>query len=143
MMTKEEMFARYVARDASDAYIVGFIHHEMVYIIKMNELPERFVKLNRTSSHHHGIRALRMKLTTADKESLLAAGAEIFGKAEILQDARWNKGQMLQKLIMERAGQTWRPDNKPFWEGGDVVIDGVDYQVKFDGAQLVTENGVA
>ena len=142
-MTKTEFYTRYIARDASDALILGFCYEGTAYTIRLPEVPERFVKLSRSSSSHkRGMQTLRLRLTVTDKEELIAAGAEIFGKAEILHDPKLNKGQMLEKIVTERAGQVWKPNNKPFWEGGDVVIDGVDYQVKFEEATLATEHAV-
>lgn len=141
-MTKAEMFTRYTARDASDAYLIGFIHHDTVYLAKMKELPVSYVRMSQTSSKKGSKKTLRLRLSITEKERLIAAGAEIFGTLDILLSTEWNRGEMLEKLITERAGQVWHKDSKPYWRGGDVTIDGVDYQVKLDGAQLTTDKGV-
>ena len=36
-------------------------------------------------------------------------------------------------------GQEWTKDNVPFTEDGDLTVDGVAYQLKFEKATFITE----
>ena len=60
-------------------------------------------------------------------------------KVGILADleGEYNKGVMFEKLVYEINGQTFRgKDNVKFTEGGDIVIDGREIQVKYEHARI-------
>lgn len=46
-------------------------------------------------------------------------------------------------MVTEHYGQEWGWDNVPFTEAGDIEIDGVAYQIKFEKATYVTEKRLA
>ena len=46
---------------------------------------------------------------------------------------------MLEKLVYEYYGQEFRgKDNVPFYESGDITINGIEVQVKFGLARVVS-----
>ena len=52
-------------------------------------------------------------------------------------EGEYNKGVMFEKLVHEINGQTFRgKDNVKFTEGGDIVIDGKEIQVKYEHARI-------
>lgn len=52
-------------------------------------------------------------------------------------EGEYNKGVMFEKLVYEINGQTFRgKDNVKFTEGGDIVIDGKEIQVKYEHARI-------
>ena len=55
----------------------------------------------------------------------------------------YNKGRVFEKMVTEYYGQEWGWDNVPFTEAGDIEIDGVAYQIKFEKATYVTEKRLA
>ena len=77
------------------------------------------------------------------KELLLAEGAELICSAEmfktLVSESKYNKGEIFEKLVTEWFGQTWTKDNVPFTEDGDLTVDGVAYQIKFEQATFLTE----
>ena len=68
-------------------------------------------------------------------------GAEKIGTmADLPLDRYSNKGVALECLISERNGIEFRgKDNIGFWVEGDLTINGISYQIKFNGAQIVSE----
>jgi hypothetical protein len=78
---------------------------------------------------------------------LLSKGAQVICSKRFFEqavaDSRYNCGEIFEKLIYERAGQVWKKDNLPFTDGGDIVIDGVAYQIKYTKATFVSEKGLA
>ena len=53
--------------------------------------------------------------------------------------SKYNFGEVFEKLETERVGQTWVKDNVPFTEDGDLTVDGIAYQIKFEKATFLTE----
>ena len=88
--------------------------------------------------------ALRFKPSKADKVNLLAAGTvitlcskEYFD--QLVNASKYNKGEIAEKLVTEYFGQVWEKDNIPFTEDGDLTVDGIAYQIKFEKATFINE----
>lgn len=57
-----------------------------------------------------------------------------------MQDC-YNKGDHFERAVKELlTGEEWHKNKDPFWTGGDVRINGVEVQVKFNSAELTNEN---
>lgn len=87
--------------------------------------------------------ALRFKPTLGQKELLKTCEAfplcsEDFFKA-CVEESRYNRGEIFEKLVTEHFGQTWVKDNIPFTEAGDLVVDGIAYQIKYEKATFANE----
>ena len=140
-MTMTEMMNAYNARSASHAYALGFVCGGKVYAQKLSfaEL-SRYFKLDRASSKRGGFAKLRIKLTAKDRAEL-SATAELIGGADLLtKDAAHNKGENFERELTERwTAETWVKDSVPFWVAGDIRVDGVEIQIKLDGAELTNE----
>ena len=52
---------------------------------------------------------------------------------------RANRGKAFERLVTEYFDQVWEDDNKPFWEAGDIVINGQAYQIKYDRCNFCNE----
>ena len=46
-------------------------------------------------------------------------------------------------MVTEFYGQTWEKDNVPFTEDGDITVDGIAYQIKFEKATFTNEKTLA
>ena len=70
-------------------------------------------------------------------------GAEILCSAEMFEmlcnESKYNKGEIFEKLVTERFGQTWEKDSVPFTDDGDLTVDGIAYQIKFESASFINE----
>ena len=144
-MTMIEMLNAYNARSAAHAYALGFVHGGKLYAVKLSfaEL-SRYFKLDRASSKRGGFAKIRIKLSSADRAELSAI-AELIGAESLLTaDPAHNKGENFERELTERwTSETWVKDSIPFWVAGDIRVNGEEFQVKLDGAELTNEKTLA
>jgi len=127
-------------------YIFGFEYKGVVYSVKTtNEILPYILKLDK-ASRGAGY-SLRFKPTNAQKVMLIAKGAEVVGSAEWfkaeVESNNYNIGENFERLETEKVGQTWTKDNTPFTIDGDLTVDGVAYQIKYQGATFTNEKTLA
>ena len=126
-------------------YIFGFADRGTIYcaIAKSDVLP--FVLTLDCASRGCGY-SLRFKPTIAQKEILKSCeiftlcSEEIF--TEEVKNSKYNRGEIFEKLVAEWFGQKWEKDNIPFTESGDLKVNGIDYQIKFEKASFISEKGL-
>ena len=144
MMNREEMLNAYTAHSAADAYILGFTNRGKLYAIELPELPDEVLKLDHASSKRGGTAKIRVRVATAVKMALIAAGAKLIGTVDDLTaDSKHNRGENFERIITELNGQRWVKDSVPFWVAGDITLDGRELQIKLDGAELTNERTLA
>jgi hypothetical protein len=56
---------------------------------------------------------------------------------------KYNRGEIFEKLITEYFGQEWKKDTVPFWEQGDIRLNGKEVQIKLDTATLTSTKQIA
>ena len=87
--------------------------------------------------------ALRFKPTNAVKDLLMSKGAELLCSEhyfnEQVASSKYNRGEIAEKLFTEHFGQVWTKDNIPFTEQGDINVDGIEIQIKFEKATFINE----
>ena len=139
-MTYEQMTETYETFSAATLYNIGFIFHHILYGINLRHIPTECLKLGRASSKRGGTQRIRVRLSKAAKLALIAMGAEAIGPETLLDgDDHYNKGERYERIVTERAGQTWVKDSVPFNIAGDLFHNGEQIQIKLDGATLVEE----
>ena len=140
-MTMNEMMTAYNAHSAAHSYALGFIHDKKLYVVKMNyaEL-SRYFKLDRASSKRGGFAKIRIRMTAKDR-AMLSDVAELLGSADLLvKDTKYNKGDNFERELTERwTSETWVKNSVPFWQAGDIRVNGIEIQVKLDSAELTNE----
>ena len=62
---------------------------------------------------------------------------------ELVAESKYNNGEIFEKLVTERFGQTWKKDDIPFTDAGDIEVEGVPYQIKFQKATFCNEKSIA
>lgn len=133
-MTKGNAIRYYRKFSAADAYIVGFTYKKNFYIIAVDELMPRWLNVEREASSKGGKEKLQLRLRNEHKEQLIRKGAI---KVDY-EPATKNKGRDFERFVYEMNGQQFRgEENIGFWVEGDINIDGIEYQVKLEGAQIV------
>lgn len=137
------MFANYVATSAAMAYIVGFNLNGRAYMATVRELVQDWVHMDRESKQNGGTAKLRMALNNKQKVALIEAGAVEIGATADLLALHKNKGCAFEKYVTEKAGQTWVKDSVPYYLDGDLTVDGVKYQIKWENASLTNEKVIA
>lgn len=133
-MKKENAIRYYRKFSAADGYIIGFEYKKENYIITVDELMPRWIRVEKSASKKGGGEKLQLRLTNKHKEQLIKKGARKF---EFSPDVK-NLGVALEREVYRMSGQKPRgKDNEGFWKRGDITIDGKEYQVKREGAQIV------
>ena len=148
-MTNTALFMNLIDRYNTVAfthnYIWGFIYKKNVYMaITTSEVMPYICTLDK-ASRGAGY-ALRFCPNNAQKvvlmpESTLLCSEDFF--KETVADSKYNAGEIFEKMVTEYFGQEWTKDNVPFTEDGDITVDGIAYQIKFQKATFCNEKSIA
>lgn len=134
-MKKENAIRYYRKFSAADGYIIGFEYKKENYFAIVDELMPRWLRIEHEASSKGGKEKLQLRLLNEHMEELIRKGAKKF---EFVPDVE-NLGVALEREIYRMNGQEVREkDSIGFWVSGDITIDGKEYQVKRNGAQIVT-----
>lgn len=129
------MIRNYRKYSAADGYIVGFVLNKMLYFVEMDEIKPRFLNIEEASRNQG--ENLRLRIKKAQKESLMKKNPICLGDADLLNEEKYNKGEIFEKLVTEYYGQRWEKDTVPFWVQGDINVNGKEVQIKLDSATLM------
>ena len=144
MMTIYEMVKEYEKHSFSSKYIKGFIFKSMVYMVMENSLDETGLRLDKAS--RNGGCSLRFKPSLKDKREMLKKAFPICSKQEfkaLVETSKYNNGEMYEKVIFNHFGLEWKKDNTPFTKNGDIRINSIAYQIKFEKATFINEKQLA
>ena len=127
-------------------YIFGFNFKGNLYaVVTTSEVLPYILTLD--SASRGAGHALRFNPTNEQKVLLLSKGAELICSTkfflETVENSKYNKGEIFEKLCTENVGQKWEKDNVPFTDGGDLTVDGIAYQIKFEKATFTNEKTLA
>lgn len=140
------MTARYNELSFTHNYIYGFFFKNTVYMVHATaEIMPYILKLDK-ASRGAGY-SLRFCPTIEQKAMLLAKGATALCSKkffeENVKDSIYNKGEIFEKLVTEHYGQVWTKDHIPFTKAGDITVNGIAYQIKFEKATFTNEKTLA
>ena len=144
-MTMETMKTLYNLLSASHLYILGFAVQNVLYYAMMDfETLAKYMKMDRASTARGGFAKLRIKLTREQKAELLRMAKACGMVDDLLEDAHHNKGENFERIITELlTPDKWVKDSVPFNVAGDIVLNGENVQIKFDGAEITNERLLA
>ncbi len=137
-----KMVKFYNSKSFTHLYIFGIRFCGNIWLVKTtSEILETVLSLDK-ASRGAGY-ALRFKPNKAKKAALLAENGKILCSEkffdELAKNSKYNKGEIFEKLVTELYGQTWEKDNVPFTDDGDLTVDGIAYQIKFEKATFINE----
>ncbi len=136
------MITTYHAHSAADEYWFGFTIDGNAYLVPNLawETLVTFLKPDFTS-HKKGHKFILRVKASADQCRALIPNAILLGEAGVLTRRVKNAGDGLEIEITERftAEQWVKHDSAPFFEKGDVRVNGKEVQVKLNGATLTSE----
>lgn len=135
------MTETYKKNSAAHSYWFGFILAGMLYVVAGMTFEEiaQYFKMDRASSAKGGFAKIRIRARHAELEALLPR-ATLLGSEALLVDGKYNKGDMLEKVIVERfTGEKWVKNSTPFFLDGDATINGEKVQIKLNQAELTNE----
>ena len=126
-------------------YIWGFEFKGIIYMATTTSEMLPFVCKLDKASRGCGY-ALRFCPSTQQKLALMPK-AEVLCSAKYFEEqfeaSKYNRGEIFEKMVTEHFGQVWTKDNVPFTEAGDIEIDGIAYQIKFQKATFCNEKSIA
>lgn len=139
------LLTAYNKNSAAHTYYFGFIVAGLLYAVcgmTFDELTV-FCKMDRASTAKGGFRKIRIRATAAQCVALIPK-ALLIGSADLLNDPKWNRGEMFEKIITERfTANKWVKDSVPFFVDGDATINGEKVQIKLNQAELTNEKILA
>ena len=103
--------------------------------------------LDRAAKSKGGAVSMRFRPTADEKKAMIKAGAFKVCTIEHFEEVHEmltpvygsNKGHDFEYVMAEYFGQTWEKDTLKWWEGPDMIVNGITYQLKFERATFTTE----
>lgn len=137
-MSKGNFFKYYNRLNGADAYMVMFLYDGKLWLFETSHIKPRWTVEARESTKNGGFQKWKMSLKKAHKEQLIKAGAVVVATAEEFNNMPYsNKGHKCECLLhhLYDLGE-YTPDRVRFDKDGDITINGIKYQVKFENASL-------
>ena len=136
---------RYNAIAFTHNYIWGFEYKGNIYMATTDESVMPYVCKLDKASRGAGY-ALRFCPTTAQKlilmpQAVLLCSRKFFD--ETVAASKYNKGEIFEKMVTEHFGQIWEKDTVPFTDAGDIEVEGIAYQIKYQKATFCNEKSIA
>ena len=141
----KDLSDRYNAIAYTHNYIWGFEYKGNIYMATTDESVMPYVCKLDKASRGAGY-ALRFCPTTAQKLVLMPHADLVCSKKffeETVAASKYNKGEIFEKMVTERFGQAWTKDKVPFTDAGDIEIEGIAYQIKYQKATFCNEQSIA
>lgn len=136
---------RYNAVAFTHEYIWGFEYKGNIYMAITDNTAMPFVCTLDKASRGAGY-ALRF-CPNAQQKLALMPNAELLCSKKFFEETvsacKYNKGEVFEKMVTEHFGQVWEKDNVPFTEDGDITVEGIAYQIKFQKATFCNEKSIA
>ena len=136
-MTKQNFLKYYNKLSGADKTLVFFQKNGKIYLWECDHVAPRWIQEGFESSSKGGQQKFRMYIKASEKEKLIKKGAiEVMTTEEFESIPYSNKGMKCEKWLHDKTNQDYKPNNKRFDKGGDICINGVEYQIKFENATL-------
>jgi hypothetical protein len=136
----------YNAHAFTHAYVFGFIFEGTVWAVKAGSAIMPYILKLDKASRGAGY-ALRFCPNRQQKALLLSKGAIALCSKDyfntLCASNKYNRGENFEKLYTEYCGQVWEKDNVPYTEAGDIEVNGIAYQIKFEKATFTNEKSLA
>ena len=139
-MTKGNFFRYYNKLSGCDRYLIFFDYKKDIYMAECEKILPRWCVEGYTSSSRGHDQQFRMSMKNEHKEQLIRKGAiKVFTRKEFEQMPYTNRGHKCEWWLHETYSLgEYNPDTVRFDKCGDVCINGVQYQVKYQNAGLTT-----
>lgn len=152
-MTKGNFFRYYNKLAGCHKYLIFFEYNKNIYCIVVDRIAPRWCTESRESYRYRkdgsragGEQKWSMSMSKKHKEELIKKGAEIvmtYAEFEELGKIKSNKGRRCELWLHEKFNLgEHKDDTVRFDKGGDVCINGIEYQVKFQNASLTNVRAI-
>lgn len=135
------MIDRYNALAYTHDYIFGFHFAGNIYMAYADSSMLPALLTLDKASRGQGM-ALRFNPNKGVKVALMPNATLLCSKDFFdseLENSKYNKGELFEKMVTEYYGQEWHKDNVPFTDAGDLDVDDMSYQIKFEKATFTNE----
>lgn len=141
-----KMVNSYNALSYAHNYIYGFYYENNVYMVYADSsINAHVLKLEKAGSGNGYMLRFRpnkaQKLLLMGYNPILLCSKKFFN--ETVANSKYNKGEIFEKMVTEYHGQKWKKDNIPFTVDGDLTINNIAYQIKFDKGTFINEKQLA
>ena len=135
------MIDRYNALAYTHDYIFGFHFAGNIYMAYADRSMLPAILALDKASRGQGY-ALRFSPNKSVKVALMPNATLLCSKDFFdseLENSKYNKGELFEKMVTEYYGQEWHKDNVPFTEAGDIDVGDMSYQIKFEKSTFTNE----
>ena len=138
------MIEKYNRASYTHEYILGFTFNGLVYMAQTDASVLPSVLCLDRASRGAGC-AIRF-CPTHDQKIFLLGSAKVLCSVKYFEavcaESIYNRGEVFEKLVTESFGQMWIKDNTPFTDNGDITVNGIAYQIKFQRATFANEKTI-
>lgn len=140
-MTKGNFFRYYNRLTGADRTLVFFIYNSKVYKYDCKHIAPRWTRKERESAKNGGWEKFKMYINADEKKRLVPKSEVVMTIEEFEAIPYKNKGHKCEYWLHKayNLGE-YKTDNIRFDKCGDVRINGIEYQVKFENASLTNVN---
>lgn len=142
---KREMAKMYNSSSYTHNYGFGFnMNNKVVLSVVYDCDITNYCKLDMGSRNSgYSLRFIPNKeLKSQLMENAVAELCSVEEFEEMVKSSRYNAGEIFEKLVTEYYGQVWEKDNIPYTEAGDIEVNGIAYQIKYNRATFATEKSL-
>ena len=135
--------ARYNKLNKADYDVIGFTRHNMVCYSIIDKMPIELCKLERSSSSHGSKPTIRLKVSIykmlqygINQLCTIEEFDNALSEVEAIAGCKCNKGHILEYMLCKANNEVWHYNSDSFKDAPDIIINGVGYQCKYDGATI-------
>lgn len=149
MTTTTKMMTTYIKNAFTKHYIIGIKDNGIIKACFTTDDILPMITTIATASRGNGA-SVRFKPNNKQREYLkqnaerietICTVQELENRAEKVGKQK-NRGIAFENLLHERIGETWKHNNTSFKTDGDIIINGIAYQVKFEQATFCNEKQI-
>lgn len=142
---KNAMLNHYMKNSAASHYIIGFNMNHTIYMVNATDEDLKDITTVEKAGHNDGY-ALKFKPNKDIKTYLLAKSAtalcsELYFE-QTVQASKYNRGEIFEKMVTEYNGQEWTKDNINYRVQGDIRVNDIEIQIKYEKATFITEGQI-
>lgn len=153
MDEKEQVAAflcnKYIEKEYTHSYIFGHKVGKIIYaarVLNADSLIPFISYIDRASSKNGGTYSLKYRPNCEQWAMIVSQAIEIKAvcTADYMENlkanTKMNRGQLFEKIVEKVfGGELETKSNLKFTEGGDIKLNGIAYQIKFDKATFTDE----
>lgn len=139
---KIKLFSAWCALDASNACVIGFEYSGNIFLkVATHEEVKPYVGITREQANSDNFR-IRLTFTKKQKEELTTKSAILCTLTDfenIMTRYEYNRGEAFEHVVKLYLGLNTEKDSSAWFDGSDMVFNGISYSVKFENGTICSE----